>query len=356
MNVWRFSKWLIERKYTVTVFCIEDGKLAFFCKKEGFSVIFIKKQRKYYDLLAVFKVSGLIKSLRINVMCTTNNYDLSLMAGVKWKLGNKISTVFFQGMQFGMVKRDFLHTYRYKKIDAWLAPLPWLQKQVLQNTRIPEQNVHLLPLGLELDKFMKSTKSKQELRAKLGLPGSGFIAGIIGRIDEQKGQLVLLQSLLKLPDKVHALFVGDKTAGEADEYENKLLQFIETNQLADRIHFKPHSDYVEDYFRAMDVFVMASKKETFGLVTIEAMACGTAVVGTNTGGTFEILGKGQFGLLFEPDNSEQLAEKIGHLNSNPEELVRLGAIAQEQAANEYSHTLMMDRLEQILKQLQPLIL
>ena len=351
MNIGRFATWMLSRNYPTTVFCIENSKLSEYCKKQGIPVVFVKKQQKHYDFLAVFKISRLVKKNKIEVFAITDNRDLSLLAGIKWRLGNTITTLFFQGMQFGMEKKDFLHTFRYKKIDGWLAPLNWLKEQVIENTHIQKEQVFLLPLGIELAKFTTPIHTKNILRTKFDLPKEALILGLVGRIDEQKGQQIVLDALINLPENIHALFVGNKTAGEAAVYEKNLFHFIEKHQLAYRVHFRPFTDSVAPYFQATDIFIMASRKETFGLVTVEAMAAGLAVVGTNAGGTKEILGEGDYGLLFEPGDSNQLAEKLKELVTTTNLIQDLGDKAKARAVAEYSHELMCDRLEEIIKNL-----
>lgn len=351
MNIGRFATWLRTRNYPITVFCIEDSELSKYCKKQEIPSVFIKKQGKHYDFGAVFAISKLLRKHKIEIFAVTDNRDLSLLAGIKWRLGNTVTTLFFQGMQFGMEKKDFLHTFRYKKIDGWLAPLNWLKEQVIANTNIRPQNVFLLPLGIELESFISDVKPKEELRKEFEIPKQAFVLGLVGRIDAQKGQQIILDALVSLPEDTHVLFVGDKTEGEAAEYEKNLLAFVEQNKLTSRVHFRPFTNNVGAYFKAMDVFIMASKKETFGLVTVEAMAAGLAVVGTNAGGTKEILGEGAYGVLFEPGNSKQLSERLQELIKDAKLTKSLGDKAKERAVAEYSHELMCDRLEEIMEKL-----
>jgi glycosyltransferase involved in cell wall biosynthesis len=104
--------------------------------------------------------------------------------------------------------------------------------------------------------------------------------------------------------------MGEKTAGEAEDYFHQIQQFIEANGLYEKVFILPFREDVETFYAAIDVFVMASLNETFGMVTIEALASGKTIVGSNTGGTPEILGEGEYGVLFESGNHSDLYEKL----------------------------------------------
>lgn len=76
--------------------------------------------------------------------------------------------------------------------------------------------------------------------------------------------------------------------------------------------------------KKVDIEIISSKKEAFGRVTVEAMMSGLAVIGTNSGGTVELIDNNKNGLLFEQDNALDLADKIEYLYNNRNEIKRLG--------------------------------
>jgi glycosyltransferase involved in cell wall biosynthesis len=90
---------------------------------------------------------------------------------------------------------------------------------------------------------------------------------------------------------------------------------------------------------------MASYSETFGMVTLESMACGTPVIGSDSGGTKSLLNEGKLGILFEPKNPQDLAEKLNNaLSSNlkfsEKELVNF--------AEEFDHNLICEKIENLI--------
>jgi glycosyltransferase involved in cell wall biosynthesis len=80
--------------------------------------------------------------------------------------------------------------------------------------------------------------------------------------------------------------------------------------LQDRIHFLPFQENPFRVFNALDFTLMTSDSETFGMVTLESMAQGTPVIGSNAGGTPELLNFGELGLLYQTKSAEDLAKKF----------------------------------------------
>ena len=145
----------------------------------------------------------------------------------------------------------------------------------------------------------------------MNLPSVKFLIGVVGRLDEKKGQLEVIQalSILKENEKnIHVVFIGDKTKNEANDYVQKLYDAIELNHLQEKITFLPHQSDIQKLYGAFDLIIVPSWEETFGTVTIEAMASGVPVIGSNTAGTAEILGNETF--LFPAKNPKELSETL----------------------------------------------
>jgi glycosyltransferase involved in cell wall biosynthesis len=95
----------------------------------------------------------------------------------------------------------------------------------------------------------------------------------------------------------------------------------------------------------MDWFVMATKAETFGMVTIESLACGTPVLGSNAGGTPEILDNERGGVLFETQNAMDLALKIDEICEGKHRKETSSLMKMAQA---YDHNTICEKVEQAL--------
>lgn len=319
MNVLRFCQWMSSIDYQTTLWCVEGSPLFDHAVKDGLEPFIIKRHRKYADLRAAMRLASRLVAEQIDVVWIRDTRDMSLMFWVKLFSKRTVKVVYQQAMQLGVSKRDFIHTQRFKAIDLWIAPLEYLRDQVISHTRFPKERIHVIPLAVDLSDFT-DLPSRQSARHLLNLPESGLFIGNIGRIDPLKGQLTLIRAFArkqKEASDLNLLIMGDPTRGEGEDYLHELHAECALLDVRDHVYFLPHQTNVALAYAAIDIFVMASAGETFGMVTIEALAAGCAVIGTNTSGTPELLGYGAHGLLFSPNDEATLAEHLGQLIASP---------------------------------------
>ena len=345
MNQLRYAVWMKNRGHSVLIFSRKESTLAKAALKEGIKVVFIKAHRKYYDFSKANALRRLIKKNQVSHLIVRDPRDMGLSALTKTLLKGRLTLVYLMGMQLGISKRDVLHTLRFKQFDYWLCPLPWLAEQVKKYTRFPHHRIVVFPLGLNLESF-SAMPSQLNAREKLQLPEKLFLFGIIGRLHPKKGQHTLIEafSLLENKENVGLVILGEQTRDEEGNYNDELLRMVNEYQLNEQVFFRPFRKEVVDFYAAIDVLVMASESETFGMVTIEALAAGKPVIGTNTGGTPELFEQGKWGKLFTPYNANDLKEQMQlQLNEKPLSKTTLKA-----AAKKYDHTVFCERLEKIL--------
>lgn len=345
MNHVRNAKWMHDRGHEVHYFCLHGSKSHQMAQEQGLNIVFIEKHRKYYDFKQGRALVKLVKQIGITHLISRSTSDLSILAFVKWKLGRQIHTSYFMEMQMGVVKKNFMHTFRYKYIDLWSCPLNYLENQVKTMTNFKNELV-VIPSGIELDRF-SAEEQQFNSRDKMDLPQGQLLFGLAGRFDPQKGQLLLLDAVARCTRKDFSIvLLGEPTLNESGEiYYQQMLDLISKYELDSRVFIRPFMKNIEVFYNAIDWFVMATKAETFGMVTIEALASGKPVLGSNAGGTVEILGDGQFGVLFEPLDAEDLANKIDLILNNSIQFAP--QMLQKEAAT-YDHKKVCSRIEHAL--------
>jgi glycosyltransferase involved in cell wall biosynthesis len=175
-------------------------------------------------------------------------------------------------------------------------------------------------------------------RQRLGLDQADIVATLAGRLNHWKGQGLLIEAAALLHQqnrlgRLHLVIVGDVFAGH-DDLRAQLVELAQQRGLGSRVHFVPFVSDIFSVWRASDIAVVPSTEpEPFGMVAIEAMACGLPVVAAAHGGLLDIVQDQQTGLLFEPRNASALAEQLFLLAGDPPLRQRLGqAGAQRQAA------------------------
>jgi glycosyltransferase involved in cell wall biosynthesis len=180
-------------------------------------------------------------------------------------------------------------------------------------------------------------------RRELGVRDDTALVGIVGRIGLGKGHEHFVEAAVRLlredPGRggdAHFVIVGDPLFDEDAWRADALRRAVKDAGREDRIRFVGHRRDVPQIMRGLDVLVLASDAEPCGRVLFEAMASGTAVVATDSGGTPEIVRDGREGLLVPPRDPAALARAVGTLVADPALRVRLGAGGVARVAAEFT--------------------
>jgi glycosyltransferase involved in cell wall biosynthesis len=204
------------------------------------------------------------------------------------------------------LKKTIFHRWIYKKVDKIIA----VSKAVAATlTQFPVAKVTVIYNGIDLDKFTAAKPGK--LRAELGLDNTTKIVGMVGHVSSHKGHDTFLKSIPAIQEKCpDAKFVVVGDDFRDGEYISQL------KKLNDDVSFLGPRTNIPEIMKDIDVLVVASLIEAFGLVTVEAMAAGVPVVATDIGGTSEIVTNGETGILFSPNNAAELATAVITLLTN----------------------------------------
>ncbi len=181
-------------------------------------------------------------------------------------------------------------------------------KDVLVDMGIPGDCVTVLRNGVDLELFRPVDRAAA--RARLGLRRPALLS--VGHLIPRKAHDLVIGALTDLPG-VDLLIAGDGAE------EGALRRLADNLGVADRVRFigrVPH-DVLKDYYTAADVLVLASSREGWANVLLEAMACGTAVVASNVWGTPEVVAAPEAGLLMEERTPRALARAVGRLLAHP---------------------------------------
>lgn len=171
------------------------------------------------------------------------------------------------------------------------------------------EKVAVVPGGVDIDLF--HPRSKEEARARLGLNGDKVIL-CVGRLDPLKGIDLALGSAALLEDREHVKVVLVGGDLEKDPEVQRLSDLAEALGISDRVRFEgavPH-DELPWYYSAADLLMVPSYYESFGLVALEAMACGTPVVAARVGGLPSLVRDGETGYLVPWHCPEPFAERL----------------------------------------------
>ena len=302
LNSLKFAAWMQERGWRVTFLAPPATPLARWAEDWFVPLETLTVRRGPAMPLAAWELKQQLERLHIDVLVVTQNKDLALATLVKTLMGGHLRIIYQQHMQLGRPKLSPVHTLRFRLVDAWLTPLPGLAREVARLTHFDPNKLHVVPLGLPLEQFAPPTRTRAQARQELSLPPEGPLLGILGRFDAGKGQDFVIRALHRLRQEhghaANLVIMGEPTRNEGDAYLRELQALVKELGLEQQVHFRGFRANPAVFYQAIDVFVLASENETYGMVTLEAMAAGVPVVAAATGGTVELVQHGQTGLLY----------------------------------------------------------
>ncbi len=233
--------------------------------------------------------------------------------------------------------------------DCVVAATPYEFDDLLEHYGASPQQLRVSPPGVNHDLFSPGDRS--EARRRLGL-GPEPIALFVGRIQAHKGIDTAIRMLGEMPSSValgeglpELIIVGGPSGVHGDEEVEHLDGLAADLGLSDRVHFvapQPH-DQLADFYRAADVLVMPSRSETFGLVAVEAQACGLPVVAARVGGLSYTVADAESGLLVNGHEPRSFAAAVTAVLDHPEFRGRL-AVGAADFARRFSWRAATDRM------------
>ena len=209
--------------------------------------------------------------------------------------------------------------------------------------------IEIVPPGVDHEIFHAVEPRRRDAeRRALGL-GDDPVMLFAGRIQPLKGADLAVQALAELGDQsAMLLVVGGPSGPDGDGELDRLHELAAKLHVTDRVRFVPpqaHADLAR-YYRAVDVCLVPSHSESFGLVALEAAACGTPVVAAGVGGLVSLVDDGVTGFLVDSRDPVDFAAPIARLLADPAAAHSMG-IAAEARSRRYGWSMTAARLRRL---------
>lgn len=279
----------------------------------------------------------------------THGYDFSLAVntvkeGTRWEKIKKYASLFFRAFSQGLKKDiELVHIHYAFPTGLLVFPMKWLGKKVIITAHgsdvigakgrkanilrrifssadavvgvsdylrneiislgVPSEKVHSINCGVNRELFVPLGKEKAKRNKGLD-PSKQYIL-YLGRLTKEKGFHTFIDFAKQYPSsQVEFIIVGD---GPLEEEAKRELSFLK-----ERCHFynAVPKEEVPAWFQAADVYVFPTKKEAFGLVSLESISCHTPVVASHIGGVPETVVDGKTGFLFPAEDTSSLISSV----------------------------------------------
>ena len=242
-------------------------------------------------------------------------------------------------------KKDIYHRMLYSNIDeVWCSSEP--AKRALIDS-LPE-NLRVMKIfnyGRDISRMTPQILNRDEARRFLELQDGRKTLGTVSRIEKAKGIRELVEAsvpLLEQDPKLELVVIGGTSPNnqEAQEYFESLKKDVARlpQAIKERIFFKGTIPESHRYLKAFDLYVLPSYLECFSLSLLDAQLAALPVVGSQSGGTPEIVIPGQTGWLFEPENVGSLRKALAEALSENNFWPQYGQRAQKRVIQDFDQS------------------
>lgn len=269
------------------------------------------------------------------IMATTISYDFCNYP--TWRAGKKNAKPFVLYGAIHLHKKvsDYNDPALVKAriCDCYISNTEYERNELINYGVKPHKIVNI-GTGIDIEGMQCSDDDIAAFKAKHNINGNNVIVGFVGRLVKGKGVGILLDAFRQMhKQNKHAKLL---LAGGTTDYVPEIKTAMQEENLP-IILIEDFEDSMKPLlFNCIDIFVLASQSESFGVVFLEAWACRKPVIGTNMGAVASLVKDGEDGVLFTAGDAEDLLQKINILAADKNLRQRLGANGHAKAVNNYS--------------------
>lgn len=253
------------------------------------------------DMKTIRHMRDVVRTKNIDIINAQSSKDRYLTVFAKWLYDLDVKIIHTRRQKPESIGGWLQNTFYVKGTDKIVVISDELKRMFIKRG-FPAGHLHVIYNGTPKSQYYEIKEEKvEQLRNTFGIQADDVVVGCVARMKKQEQ---LIRALPLLDEKVKVLFAGIDP-GSLDEV---IQRHHVKNEIIYAGHL-PHADTLHLY-KLMDVNVLPSTMDGFGLVLVEAMALGTPVVATRAGGIMDVVDDGVNGLLYEHEDIEGLADKI----------------------------------------------
>lgn len=303
--------------------------------------------RNALDLKSALALARTVRERRIEIVHAHMARDYPL-AALATRRNPETRLILTRHVLFPLKRFHSLTLSRVARVIAVSEPVA---RSLVAQRIFPSDKISVVPNGIDLERFAmpRSDASRRSVCQSLQLAPERLLVGTLGEINPLKGHEEFLRAAA-LVSKQFAnadFIIAGADSSPTGEHRARLESLINELNLRGRVHLVGWLEDVAPLLSALDVFVSASRTESFGLAIAEAMASGAAIVATATAGAHSIIEDGVTGHLSRIGDVEALSANILRLLSNKDERERLSTTARADARQRFSLERMVAATEQI---------
>jgi glycosyltransferase involved in cell wall biosynthesis/MFS family permease len=344
------SKKLIQRGHNAIILCKKDSPVDIKAKQNNIPTLYTK-MNWYFNPIEIIKIAFILRKYKIDVIhCHWTRDLLNLI--IASKLVKRIPIVLTKHVYSTISKKDIFHKLVFNNVNCVIAICNLVKQNLIDTTPVKPQKIVTIYNGIDIENEWVPSKYFGKVKKEFNIKEDQILIGMVGRINEGKGQHILIEAIPKIISKIPSamfLFAG-KPEGESEIiYFENLKKRVKELNIEDKIIFTGFRNDIPAVMDSCDLIVLCSLFETFGMVLIEGMALAKPVVGTNSGGVLEIINDGFNGRLFPYGDSDKLAEAVLDILSDKEKAKKFGMNGRKIVEEKFDLNKMVDKIEKIYR-------
>jgi glycosyltransferase involved in cell wall biosynthesis len=226
-------------------------------------------------------------------------------------------------------RQPFIHRLQYTYTCHGVFALSQAVRHMLVSSGVPDTRIEVIPAGVDVPVALPGAELRARMRARWGFTDADFVIGHVAAFTSEKGQDVALDALRLVAKELPSarlLLAGDGPLRQAPGIQDRLA-LLDGRALAPGYY-----DDLTEFHAGLDLFIMPSLSEAWGLAALRAMAYGLPVIASDTGGLAEMIDPGRSGWLVAPGSAEALAAAILEAAADAPRRAAVGACARSRAA------------------------
>jgi len=328
---------------TTTYLCVApEKKLDKYLENENKIIL---KRNKLFPIIPAYQLAKFIDEKEIDIIHFHWTRDILTVVLAKIISKRKPQVMQSRHMTMTRFKDDYYHKWLYKNIDIMHA-VTYQVKEQLEKFIPYDIRPVIKMVYLGVDEVLVNEKKLHQLSDKYQLSDS-FVVGIVGRIEEGKGQYLVIEAISQLKSlNIKVLVVG---SAMSTVYMRELEEKVKKLKIENKIIFTGFTKNINEHIKLCDVTVLATPKETFGLVVIESMVNKVPVIATKNGGPLEIIDDKIDGLFFDR-TSDDLMKKINFLYQDKIVKNELSYFAYKKVKEKFSKEKQMSKMYEVISE------
>lgn len=283
-------------------------------EKEDCEIILQPRSRGNFDIASVWRTYKLMRSLKCDVFHCHNDHTSPLigaaLAQVPVRIWSKLAmSPYYENNSKPKGLHRLMPSTRISCLCAHriLAISDAVGREVIETVGFGDR---IVTVHVPVDYGRFANAAKGNIRQEIGFDDSNVLITAIGHAVPVKGWDIAIKVFVQVHQqfpKIRLLLVGDKTSSQ---FYSQLAKLTKEYAIENNICFTGKRDDIPQILKASDIFILPSRSDGLCLALIEAMASGLPCIASDVGGVSEVITHGEDGLLFERENSKQLAQAI----------------------------------------------